>query len=92
MYSLSTTSKDISKALAERHKALRKHLKISQVEMTERVGVSLGSLERLEGTVKISLEPLLKLAHFTNRLGDFETVFQIIEDQSDIEKLFTTKP
>jgi transcriptional regulator with XRE-family HTH domain len=92
MYSLSSTPTDISKALAERHKALRKHLKISQAEMAERSGVSLGSLKRFEGTGQISLESLLKLAHLTNRLGDFEAVFQITEDQSNIEKLFTTKP
>jgi len=91
MYSLSSTPTDISKALAERHKALRKHLKISQVEIAERSGVSLGSLKRFEGTGQISLESLLKLAHLMNRLGDFEFIFQIKEDESNIEKLFTTK-
>jgi len=92
MYSLSSTPTDMSKALAERHKVLRKRLKISQVEMAERSGVSLGSLKRFEATGQISLESLLKLAHLMNRLGDFESVFQTKEDQSDIEKLFTTKP
>ncbi len=92
MYSLSSTPTDMSKALAERHKALRKHLKISQAEMAERSGVSLGSLKRFESTGQISLESLLKLAHLINRLSDFEAVFQITEDESDIEKLFTTKP
>jgi transcriptional regulator with XRE-family HTH domain len=92
MYSLSSTPTDISKALAERHKTLRKHLKISQAEMAERSGVSLGSLKRFESTGQISLESLLKLAHLMNRLGDFEAIFQTKEDQSDIEKLFTTKP
>lgn len=92
MYSLSTTPADMSKALAERHKTLRKHLKISQAEMAERSGVSLGSLKRFESKGQISLESLLKLAHLMNRLGDFESVFQTEEDQSDIEKLFTTKP
>lgn len=92
MYSLSSTPTDISKALAERHKVLRKHLKISQAEMAERSGVSLGSLKRFESTGQISLESLLKLAHLMNRLGDFESIFQTKEDQSNIEKLFTTKP
>jgi len=92
MYSLSSTPTDISKALAERHKVLRKHLKISQAEMAERSGVSLGSLKRFERTGQISLESLLKLAHLMNRLGDFESIFQTKEDQSNIEKLFTTKP
>ena len=92
MYSLSSTPTDISKALAERHKALRKHLKLSQAEMAERSGVSLGSLKRFERTGQISLESLLKLAHLMNRLEDFESIFQTKEDQSNIEKLFTTKP
>jgi len=92
MYSLSSTPTDISKALAERHKSLRKQLKLSQVEMAERSGVSLGSLKRFEGTGQISLESLLKLAHLMNRLGDFEYIFQTKEDLYNIEKLFTTKP
>lgn len=91
MYSFSTTPSDISRALAERHKLLRKHLKLSQIEMAERSGVSLGSLKRFENTGKISLESLLKLAHLMNRLKDFENVFQAQEDQSGIENLFTSK-
>ncbi len=91
MYSVSSTPTDISKTLAERLKALRKHLKISQVEMAERSGVSLGSLKRFEGTGQISLESLLKLAHLMNCLEDFENVFQPREDQSILEDLFTSK-
>jgi transcriptional regulator with XRE-family HTH domain len=92
MYSISPTPTDTSKALTKRHKALRQQLKISQTEMAERSGVSLGSLKRFERTGQISLESLLKLAHLLNRLEDFENVFQAKEDKSNIEKLFTTKP
>jgi transcriptional regulator with XRE-family HTH domain len=92
MYSISPTPTDTSKALAKRHKALRQQLKISQTEMAERSGVSLGSLKRFERTGQISLESLLKLAHLLNRLEDFKNVFQAKEDKSNIEKLFTTKP
>ncbi|MFA9370443.1 MAG: helix-turn-helix domain-containing protein [Labilibaculum antarcticum] len=91
MYSLSTTPAEVSKALAVRHKALRKQLKLSQTEMAERSGVSLGSLKRFENTGKISLESLLKLTHLLNRLEDFENVFQLREDQSNLENLFTSK-
>ncbi|MCY1634992.1 helix-turn-helix domain-containing protein [Marinifilum sp. D737] len=90
MYSVSTTPYEMSKALAERHKALRKRLKLSQSEMAERSGVSLGSLKRFESTGKISLESLLKLAHLLNRLEDFNKLFQAREDQSHIENLFTS--
>jgi transcriptional regulator with XRE-family HTH domain len=64
---------------------------MSQAEMAERSGVSLGSLKRFESTGKISLESLLKLAHLMNRLSDFDNVFKMEKDLKDIEKLFTTK-
>ena len=63
MYSLEPTPSEVSKVLAQRHKLLRKKLGLSQKEMAERSGVSLGSLKRFENTGKISLEALLKLAH-----------------------------
>lgn len=90
MYSINPTPNDISKELAKRHKALRKQLKISQAELAERSGVSLGSLKRFETTGQISLESLLKLANLLNRLQDFNSVFQAKDDMSKIEGLFTT--
>lgn len=91
MYSIRSTPADISLQLASRLKKLRKQLKLSQQEIAERSGVSLGSLKRFENTGKISLESLLKLAHYLDRLTDFENVFQPKEDFSSVEKLFTNK-
>lgn len=91
MYSISSTPFEISKTLAERHKFLRKKLRLSQIEMAERSGVSLGSLKRFENTGKISLEALLKLAHLIGRLNDFESIFQFGEDLKEVEKLFSNK-
>ena len=91
MYSLEPTPIEISKALAQKHKFLRKKLHLTQEEMAERSGVSLGSLKRFENTGKISLEALLKLAHLMGRLKDFDTVFQTNDDLKRIEKLFTNK-
>lgn len=91
MYSLKPTPSEISVSLAKRHKKLRRKLKISQAEMAERSGVSLGSLKRFENTGKISLESLLKLANLIGRLEDFGTVFQAGDDLNEIEKLFTNK-
>jgi transcriptional regulator with XRE-family HTH domain len=91
MYSLEPTPIEISKDLAQRHKLLRKKLHLTQEEMAERSGVSLGSLKRFENTGKISLEALLKLAHLMGRLKDFETIFQTNNDLNKIEKLFTNK-
>ena len=91
MYSLETTPLEVCKELAQKQKILRKELKLSQAEMAERSGVSLGSLKRFENTGKISLETLLKLAHLLGRLKDFENVLQPNKDLKDIEKLFTNK-
>jgi transcriptional regulator with XRE-family HTH domain len=91
MYSINPTPHEIGKELARRHKTLRKQLKLSQSEMAERSGVSLGSLKRFETTGQISLESLLKLAHLLNRLEDFKSVFQPKEDLGTIESLFSTK-
>lgn len=91
MYSLESTPLETGKALAERHKLLRKKIRLSQKEMAERSGVSLGSLKRFENTGKISLEALLKLAHLIGRLKDFNTIFQSGTDLNNVEKLFTNK-
>ena len=91
MYSLEPTPGEISKNLAQRHKLLRKKLHLSQKEMAERSGVSLGSLKRFENTGKISLEALLKLANLTGRLKDFDSIFQPDDDLNKVEQLFTNK-
>jgi len=91
MYSLDPTPSEVSKDLAQRHKLLRKKLRLSQKEMAERSGVSLGSLKRFENTGKISLDALLKLAHLVGRLKDFDTIFHINDEQNKVEKLFTNK-
>lgn len=91
MYSLDPTPSEVSKNLAKRHKLLRKKLRLSQKEIAERSGVSLGSLKRFENTGKISLEALLKLAHLSGRLKDFDSIFQIDDEQNKIEKLFSNK-
>lgn len=91
MYSLDPTPLEAGKALAQRHKLLRKKLRLSQKEMAERSGVSLGSLKRFENTGKISLDALLKLAHLNGRLKDFNQIFQTGDDLNEVEKLFTNK-
>lgn len=91
MYSINPTPREIGKELARRHKTLRKQFKLSQAELADRSGVSLGSLKRFESTGQISLESLLKLAHLLNRLEDFNSVFQPKEDLGNIKGLFSTK-
>ena len=89
MYSLETTPLKVSQALAEKHRVLRKQLKMSQEEMAERSGVSLGSLKRFENTGKISLDSLLKLMHLLGRLNEFDNVMLVKENFDEVKKLFT---
>lgn len=89
MFSLEPTPVEVSRLLAQRHKTLRKQLKMSQEEMADRSGVSLGSLKRFENTGKISLESLLKLMHLLGRLSEIDTLLLLKENRSDLEKLFT---
>jgi transcriptional regulator with XRE-family HTH domain len=89
MYSLESTPLEVSKALAEKHRTLRKQLKMSQEEMADRSGVSLGSLKRFENTGKISLDSFLKLMHLLGRLNEFDNLLLPKENLGDIMKLFT---
>lgn len=89
MYSLEPTPLNVSKVLAERYRTLRKQLKMSQEEMAERSGVSLGSLKRFENTGKISLDSLLKLMHLLDRLNEFDSLLLPKENLDDVKKLFT---
>ena len=89
MYSLETTPPEVSKALAEKHRTLRKQLKMSQEEMAERSGVSLGSLKRFESTGKISMDSLLKLMHLLGRLNEFDNIMLVRENLVEVKKLFT---
>ncbi len=89
MYSIAPTPLEVSKALAERHRIQRKQLKMSQEEMAERSGVSLGSLKRFENTGKISLDSLLKLMHLLGRLNEFDNLLLTKENLDEVKKLFT---
>lgn len=87
-YSVSKLPSDILGETAAKHRVLRKHLGLSQAELADRAGVSLGSLRRFEQTGEISFAALLRLAHVLHRLEDFEQVFDLPEDLERIERLF----
>lgn len=91
-YSVVKTPLAVMTELAEKTQLLRKKNKISQQEFAKRSGISFGSIKRFETTGQISLESLLKIAYFFNRLNDFSTVFLIENDTEEIAKLFNDKP
>ena len=85
------TWKEINNEIASNVQKLRKRKKISQKELAERSGVSLGSIKRFEQTGEISLQSLTKIAIalraedeleslFTS--ADFESIEEILNGQS----------
>jgi len=67
---------DIKSGLAQRVRARRKEAKISQIELAERSGVSLGSVKRFEGSGEISLASLLRIAVVLGYEADFDKLFE----------------
>ena len=56
------TPQEINKRIAERLRIVRKRRKLSQERLSEKSGVSLGSVKRFERTGEISLISLTKIA------------------------------
>ena len=69
------TPNEIAKSLAEKIKKQRKKLKISQENLAQKSGVSLGSIKRFETKYEISLQSFIKIAIALNLDGDFESLF-----------------
>jgi transcriptional regulator with XRE-family HTH domain len=82
---------DVLKDLAEKHRVLRKQAGITQSELAERSGVSLGSIKRFELTGQISLESLLKSVQILNRLNDFDLILNLDNNLKNIDKLFSDR-
>jgi transcriptional regulator with XRE-family HTH domain len=90
-YSVDKVPRDVRIQIADKHRNLRKQRGLSQIELAERSGVTLGSLKRFETKGQVSLESLLKLVFALGRLSDFEGVLKPDENLSHIEKLSDSK-
>ena len=66
---------EINSEIATRMRERRKERKLSQVQLSERADVSLGSLKRFERTGEISLSSLIKLAFALGCEDDFDGLF-----------------
>jgi len=71
---LPKTPNEIQLLLKDKFKKQRKSLKITQQELSNKSGVSFGSIKRFEQSGQISLESLLKIAFVLECLEDFERV------------------
>ena len=66
---------EVAKNLAEKIKQQRKKLKISQQELAQKSGVSLGSIKRFETKYEISLQSFIKITIALDLDSDFESLF-----------------
>lgn len=73
---------DIKTELAKRVRMRRKEAKISQTELAQRSGVSLGSIKRFESLGEISLSSLLRIAVVLGYEDDFGKLFERTNYQS----------
>ena len=69
------TPSELQKVIASRARDLRLELNLSQQTLSEKSGVSYGSLKKFEQTGQISLESLLKLAVILGCMDDFNALF-----------------
>lgn len=73
---------EIAKDIAKAEKQKRKKRKLTQSELSQRSGVSLGSLKRFEQTGEISFVSLLKIAMVLDETESFISLFQSKEYSS----------
>ena len=67
---------EIYRLIAQRIRAIRKRRKISQKRLSEKSGVSLGSVKRFEQSGEISLISLTKIAFALGIQGELESLFE----------------
>ncbi len=89
-YSIHKLPSDILKITAQNVADLRKEMSLTQQELSDKSGVSYGSIKRFERFGKISFEGLLKIAEALNRLEEFETLL-LPRNNKRLEKLFNSQ-
>ena len=70
------TNQEVQKEIAFRFKQKRLDKNLTQEGLSERSGVSLGTLKRFENTGEISLQSLLKIALILNVLDEFDNLLK----------------
>lgn len=79
----------MTQEIAKRAKQRRLELNLSQKTLSERSGVSYGSLRKFEQTGQIAFESLLKIALVLNALDEFDAIFstQVEKFPSTLDEL-----
>ncbi|MBT9777941.1 helix-turn-helix domain-containing protein [Clostridium sp. MCC353] len=76
------TPTETARSLAARIRDIRKRKKMSQIKLSEKSGVSLGSVKRFEQSGEISLLSLIKIAIALDISDQLETLFEDIPPMS----------
>lgn len=76
------TPKEIDMVIAERIRIIRKRRRMSQIELSEKSGVSLGSVKRFERSGDISLISLTKIAIALDISMELENLFSEVKPKS----------
>lgn len=87
------TTGEMQKAIVNRARDLRLELNLSQQTLSEKSGVSYGSLKKFEQTGQISLESLLKLALILGCMDDFKALFALksVENALSLDELIENR-
>ena len=87
------TPKSIMEKVKDNFRQKRLSLNLTQEGLSNKSGVSLGSIKRFETIGQISLENLLKIAFILNCLDDFKNIANKKDEQYDsMDDLLKVKP
>ena len=88
-----STPKSIMQDLKDKFKQKRLSLNLTQEGLSNKSGVSLGSIKRFESSGEISFESLLKIALVLNCLDDFKNIANKKDEQYEtMDDLLKIKP
>ena len=88
-----STPKSIMQNLKDKFKQKRLSLNLTQEGLSNKSGVSLGSIKRFESSGEISFESLLKVALVLNCLDDFKNIANKKDEQYEtMDDLLKIKP
>lgn len=85
---------EMAKAIAKKAQEKRLKLNLSQQTLSEKSGVSYGTLKKFEQTGQISLESLLKIALALGEMDKFDQLFAKTDDQlpASLDELLDDHP
>ena len=87
------TPSSMLETIKDNFKQQRLSLNLTQEGLSNKSGVSLGSIKRFETTGQISLESLLKMAFMLDCLNDFKNIANKKDEQYDsMDDLLKVKP